>query len=161
MNLYEFIKSNKFRGLTLNLLRRIAIQILQALSFMRRHKIIHCDLKPENILLKQPDRSGIKIIDLGSSCFDSEKLYTYIQSRYYRCPEVILGYSYDMAIDMWSFGCIIFELYTGFPCYPGESEKDQLQRIMEVLGKPDDHIINVHIFLAAMSPNSLAANAAL
>lgn len=51
------------------LIRRFAIQILQALKFQRDHDIIHCDLKPENILLKQPNKSGIKIIDYGSSCF--------------------------------------------------------------------------------------------
>eukprot|EP01017_Pseudomicrothorax_dubius_P016776 TRINITY_DN1898_c0_g1_i1.p1 TRINITY_DN1898_c0_g1~~TRINITY_DN1898_c0_g1_i1.p1 ORF type:complete len:404 (-),score=59.67 TRINITY_DN1898_c0_g1_i1:58-1269(-) len=141
-NLYDFLKANRFRGLSLGLVRRIGIQILQALVFLKKHRIVHCDLKPENILLKSPDRSGVKVVDLGSSCFENEKLYTYIQSRYYRSPEVILGFSYDMAIDVWSFGCIMFELSTGFPLFPGESEKDQLQRIMEVLGRPDDHVIN-------------------
>jgi len=69
MNLYEFIKTNNFQGVSLGLIRRFAIQILQALKFQRDHQLIHCDLKPENILLKQPNKSGIKIIDYGSSCF--------------------------------------------------------------------------------------------
>lgn len=69
MNLYEFIKSNNFQGVSIGLIRRFAIQILQALKFQRDNNIIHCDLKPENILLKQANKSGIKVIDYGSSCF--------------------------------------------------------------------------------------------
>jgi serine/threonine protein kinase len=59
-------------------------------------------------------------------------VYTYIQSRFYRSPEVILGHPYSMAIDMWSLGCIMAELYTGFPLFPGESEVEQIACIMEV-----------------------------
>jgi dual specificity tyrosine-phosphorylation-regulated kinase 2/3/4 len=69
------------------------------------------------------------------------KVYTYIQSRFYRSPEVILGLNYHMAIDMWSLGCILAELYTGYPIFPGENEQDQLACIMEVLGVPDEQII--------------------
>ena len=71
------------------------------------------DLKPENVLLKNPGRSGIKVIDFGSSCFESQRVYSYIQSRFYRAPEVLLGAPYSTAIDMWSFGCILAELATG------------------------------------------------
>ena len=63
-----------------------------------------------------------KVIDFGSSCLVTERLYTYIQSRFYRAPEVILGLPYDTAIDMWSFGCILAELFTGYPLFPGENE---------------------------------------
>lgn len=69
-------------------------------------------------------------------------VYTYIQSRFYRSPEVILGMNYHMAIDMWSLGCILAELYTGFPIFPGENEQEQLSCIMEVLGVPDKEFIN-------------------
>jgi len=69
INLYEFVKANNFQGFTLSLIRRFAIQMLQALKFMRDENIIHCDMKPENILLKSKDKSGIKVIDFGSSCF--------------------------------------------------------------------------------------------
>lgn len=63
-------------------------------------------------------------------CFDI--VYTYVQSRFYRSPEVILGHPYAMAVDMWSLGCIMAELYTGYPLFPGENEVDQLACIMEV-----------------------------
>lgn len=62
----------------------------------------------------------------------SHVVYTYIQSRFYRSPEVILGHPYSMAIDMWSLGCILAELYTGYPLFPGESEVEQIACIMEV-----------------------------
>ena len=78
--------------------------MLQALKFMRDENIIHCDMKPENILLKSKDKSGIKVIDFGSSCFSDQRIYTYIQSRFYRAPEIVLGIPYNFAIDMWSLG---------------------------------------------------------
>lgn len=79
---YEFIKQNNFVGLSLNLVRRFAVQMLVALKYLRRHRLIHCDLKPENVLLRSPHRSAIKVIDFGSSCFTDERIYTYIQSRW-------------------------------------------------------------------------------
>jgi serine/threonine protein kinase len=63
-------------------------QMFTSLRFLQSLRIIHCDLKPENILLKQSNKSGIKIIDFGSSCMENETVYTYIQSRFYRSPEV-------------------------------------------------------------------------
>ncbi|SPQ22218.1 31f800f6-6dd7-413f-9a40-143bde3d0651 [Thermothielavioides terrestris] len=141
MNLYEFIKSNAFRGFSLKMIRRFTKQMLSALNLLKQHKVIHCDLKPENILLRHPLHTEIKVIDFGSSCFENEKVYTYIQSRFYRSPEVILGMSYGMPIDMWSLGCILAELYTGVPIFPGENEQEQLACIMEVFGPPEKHLI--------------------
>src|ERR1700722_16963914 len=113
----------------------------------------------QNGLLRHPAKRALKVIDFGSSCFEHEKsarqsllmlfvnddhlsVYTYIQSRFYRSPEVILGMNYHMAIDMWSLGCILAELYTGFPIFPGENEQEQLSCIMEVLGIPDKDFVN-------------------
>lgn len=141
MNLYEFIKANSFAGFSTLLIRRFAVQTLRCLSIMASAHIVHCDLKPENILLVNPKRSAIKVIDFGSSCNEYEKVYTYIQSRFYRSPEVILGIDYNMAIDMWSLGCILAELHTGYPLFPGENEQDQLACIMEVLGMPDRAVL--------------------
>lgn len=141
MNLYEFIKSNAFRGFSLKLIRRFTKQMLSSLLLLKQHKVIHCDLKPENILLRHPLHSEIKVIDFGSSCFENEKVYTYIQSRFYRSPEVILGMTYGLPIDMWSLGCILAELFTGVPIFPGENEQEQLACIMEVFGPPEKHLI--------------------
>ncbi|KAL1842010.1 hypothetical protein VTJ49DRAFT_6176 [Mycothermus thermophilus] len=141
MNLYEFIKANAFRGFSLKLIRRFTKQMLSSLNLLKQHKVIHCDLKPENILLRHPLHTEIKVIDFGSSCFEHEKVYTYIQSRFYRSPEVILGMNYGLPIDMWSLGCILAELYTGVPIFPGENEQEQLACIMEVFGPPEKHLI--------------------
>ncbi|KAF4613397.1 hypothetical protein G7Y89_g15490 [Cudoniella acicularis] len=94
MNLYEFIKSNAFRGFSLEIVRRFTKQLLSSLLLLKSKRVIHCDLKPENILLAHPMHSEIKVIDFGSSCFENERVYTYIQSRFYRSPEVILGMTY-------------------------------------------------------------------
>ena len=141
MNLYEFIKVHDFKGFSLKLIRRFTKQILNSLVLLKSQKVIHCDLKPENILLAHPAQSEIKVIDFGSSCLENEKVYTYIQSRFYRSPEVILGMTYGMPIDMWSIGCILAELLTGYPIFPGENEQEQLACIMEIFGPPDKHLI--------------------
>ena len=141
MNLYEFIKNTDFRGVSMGLIRRFTIQLLHSLKFIKDQEIIHWDLKPENILLKTPTKSGIKIIDFGSSWFSDEIVYTYIQSRFYRAPEIMLGIPYWAAIDMWSFGCIVAELHWGLPLFPGESENEQMSLLMEVIGVPNNIVI--------------------
>lgn len=143
-NLYDLIRNTHFRGVSLNLMRKFAQQIVHALVFLSspRVGVIHCDLKPENILLKNPKRTGLKIIDFGSSCKIGRTMYPYIQSRFYRSPEVLLGLPYDQSIDMWSFGCIMYELHTGDPIFNGSSEQDQMFKITEVCGMPPDHMLN-------------------
>lgn len=143
LNLYEFIKVNGFQKIKLSLVARFAVQILLGLQYSFSLNIIHCDLKPENILLKNPNKSGIKIIDFGSGCYENERLYTYIQSRFYRAPEIMLGIPYSCSIDMWSFACIIVEIHIGYPLFPGENEQEQFFRIMEVLGLPPAEMLQM------------------
>ena len=73
--------------------------------------------------------------------FKINKIYTYIQSRFYRAPEIILGIPYTTAIDMWSFGWIVYELYTGVPLFQGESEAEQMHYIMQIKGIPPSSVI--------------------
>ena len=140
VNLYELIKQNQFRGLSTNLVRVFVSQILDCLVVLSRARIIHCDLKPENILLKNLETPAIKVIDFGSACHENQTVYTYIQSRFYRSPEVLLGLPYTSSIDMWSLGCIAAELFLGLPLFPGSSEYNQISRIVEVLGVPPSHM---------------------
>ncbi|RKO94373.1 kinase-like domain-containing protein, partial [Blyttiomyces helicus] len=144
INMYEWLKAGGFRGVHLGVIKRFTVQILQCLQLLAGSKIVHCDLKPEVRLDFDPSQPGytIKVIDFGSSCFENEKVYTYVQSRFYRSPEVILGISYNVAIDMWSLGCILAELYTGYPLFPGENEQEQLACIMEVKGAPDLELVD-------------------
>ena len=140
-NLYEIIQLNNFNGLNLLTIRNYIIELLFSLMFLRRLKIIHCDLKPENILIVPNNNNKIKIIDFGSSCFQYEIMYSYIQSRFYRAPEVILDLGYNYEIDIWSLGCIVCELYTGTPIFPGSDEMEQINYIMKFLGIPPKYFI--------------------
>ncbi|XP_065186502.1 dual specificity tyrosine-phosphorylation-regulated kinase 1B-like [Sycon ciliatum] len=143
-NLFDLLRNTNFRGVSLNLTRKFAHQLITALLFLStpEMQVIHCDLKPENILLCNPKRSGIKIVDFGSSCQLGQRVYQYIQSRFYRSPEVLLGVQYDMAIDMWSLGCILVEMHTGEPLFSGQNEVDQLYKIIEVLGIPTQSLLD-------------------
>lgn len=134
LNLYELLKNTQFVGVSLHLIRKFAKQILKSLQFLARPDVdvIHCDLKPENILLRNPKRSGVKVIDFGSSCRSDKRMYPYIQSRFYRSPEVLLGLPYTVAIDMWSLGCILLEMHTGEPLFSGSDQFDQMQKIVKV-----------------------------
>ncbi|TVY71372.1 Dual specificity protein kinase [Lachnellula suecica] len=143
VNLYELIKQNQFRGLSTTLVRVFAQQLLNGLSLLNKARLIHCDLKPENILLKNLESPIIKIIDFGSACDERQTVYTYIQSRFYRSPEVLLGLPYSSAIDMWSLGCIVVELFLGLPLFPGSSEYNQVSRIVEMLGNPPNWMLEM------------------
>jgi dual specificity tyrosine-phosphorylation-regulated kinase 1 len=144
LNLYELLKNTQFSGVSLNLIRKFAKQVLKALSFLARPDVdvIHCDLKPENILLRHPKKSGVKVIDFGSSCRSNKRMYSYIQSRFYRSPEVILGLPYGVAIDMWSLGCILAEMHTGEPVFSGSDQFDQMQKIVKILGMIPNSMLN-------------------
>ena len=147
ISLYDAIRENEYNGLPLMMIRNIATQILKSLKFLSEHSIIHCDLKPENILLKERLNSEIKLIDLGSSCFCSDNMYAYIQSRFYRAPEIILGIPFTCEIDIWSLGCILFELHEGVPLFAGKDEAEQLSLMIETNGDLPIFMIAVDSYL--------------
>lgn len=109
---------------------------MKALKFLEDRQIIHCDLKPENILICDAEAQKLKIVDFGSGCKTDQQVYTYVQSRFYRAPEVVLRIPYTTKVDIWSLGCIVAELFTGEPLFPGNNEQELLEYIMEVKGIP-------------------------
>mmetsp|Transcript_67232 Transcript_67232/g.161113 ORF Transcript_67232/g.161113 Transcript_67232/m.161113 type:complete len:1051 (-) Transcript_67232:128-3280(-) len=134
-NLFDVLRQNNFKPFPMLLIRELTRQLLKAMNCLANANIIHCDLKPENVLLsstKHPIK--VKLCDLGSACLRHAQVSSYIQSRFYRSPEVLLGMRYTSAIDMWSLGCICGELFLGLPIFPGVSQYDQIRRIIEVLG---------------------------
>ncbi|CAG4976454.1 unnamed protein product [Colias eurytheme] len=144
-NLYDFLKQNKFSPLPLKYIRPILQQVLTALLKLKQLGLIHADLKPENIMLVEPARQPyrVKVIDFGSASHVSKAVCnTYLQSRYYRAPEIILGLAFCEAIDMWSLGCVVAELFLGWPLYPGSSEYDQIRYISQTQGLPTEHMLN-------------------
>ncbi|XP_039891719.1 homeodomain-interacting protein kinase 3-like [Simochromis diagramma] len=144
-NLYDFLKQNKFSPLPLKIIRPILQQVATALKKLKSLGLIHADLKPENIMLVDPSRQPyrVKVIDFGSASHVSKAVCsTYLQSRYYRAPEIILGLPFCEAIDMWSLGCVIAELFLGWPLYPGALEYDQIRYISQTQGLPPEQLLN-------------------
>ncbi|KAM9422835.1 homeodomain-interacting protein kinase 3 isoform 7-T8 [Salvelinus alpinus] len=145
-NLYDFLKQNKFSPLPLKVIRPVLQQVATALKKLKTMGLIHADLKPENIMLVDPVRQPyrVKVIDFGSASHVSKAVCsTYLQSRYYRAPEIILGLPFCEAIDMWSLGCVIAELFLGWPLYPGALEYDQIRYVSQTQGLPGEHLLNV------------------
>ncbi|KAK8843784.1 hypothetical protein M9Y10_024856 [Tritrichomonas musculus] len=151
-NLYEFSKSTMHsQPMSSSQIKAIAFDVLNGLAFIHRNYVVHCDLKPENILVASSNSNSnsnsnslkVKIIDFGSSCYIGRQRQLYIQSRFYRAPEVILGIPYGPPMDVWSCACIIAELMNGGkPLFPGTDEAEQLEMYMEVFGLPPRDVID-------------------
>lgn len=122
-------------GINLKAIRAYARQMFLALSHLKKCEVLHADLKPDNILVNQ-ERSHLKICDLGTaSKAEDAEVTPYLVSRFYRAPEVILGMPFDYAIDMWSIGCTLFELYTGRILFAGGDNNQMLRVMQECRGK--------------------------
>lgn len=113
-------------------------QLLRAINYVKKLKLSHRDVKPQNIMINTKNQQLV-LCDFGSAkrMNPGESSLSYICSRYYRAPELLLGQEfYDYKIDVWSVGCVIAELYQGVPIFPGKSSQDQFFRIASIIGKP-------------------------
>ena len=135
------------QDLTADHIQYFVYQILRGLLFMHSANVIHRDIKPSNLLLVyfyfikfQNKACDLQICDLGLArgyVEEEEEKTEYVVTRWYRAPEVILNASeYSKAVDIWSVGCIMAELFGRQPLFPGEDFLDQVQRIISVLGTP-------------------------
>ncbi|KAK0143297.1 Serine/threonine-protein kinase MAK [Merluccius polli] len=134
-NLYQLMKDRENKMFTENEIRNIMFQVTSGLAFVHKHGFFHRDMKPENLLCMGPEL--IKIADFGLAReIRSRPPYTdYVSTRWYRAPEVLLRSStYSSPIDLWAVGCIMAELYTLRPLFPGNSEVDEIFKICQVLG---------------------------
>jgi mitogen-activated protein kinase 15 len=120
----------------------IIYQVLKCLKYMHSAQILHRDLKPSNLLLNS--ECHVKVADFGlARSLDTKDpdtiplLTDYVATRWYRAPEILLGSNkYTKGVDMWSMGCILAELLLGKPVFPGTSTLNQLDRVMELIGRP-------------------------
>eukprot|EP00210_Caulerpa_lentillifera_P004057 g3870.t1 len=135
MNLRELTKKfGRDVGLSLDGVGHFTAQLLVALKHLKMNKILHADIKPDNILVNEKF-SRVKLCDFGSAMEDwSTEITPYVCSRFYRPPEVILGLEYSYGMDMWSLGCVIYEMFTGQYLFPGRSNNAMLKLMMDVKG---------------------------
>ena len=145
-NLYQSLQHNHLQGISLNSINFIIKQLLEAIEQVHSLGIIHCDIKPENVLVKikldkEKSDINIKLTDFGTACLKNMIIYSQVQSLFYRAPEVILGIPYTQAIDIWSIGLVTVELFLGKPLIPGYSEYDQLKKIINIIGKIPDSML--------------------
>ncbi|KAM4665094.1 MAPK/MAK/MRK overlapping kinase isoform 2-T2 [Discoglossus pictus] len=140
MNIYELIRGRR-HPLPENKIRNYMYQLCKSLEHIHRNGIFHRDVKPENILIKQ---DVLKLGDFGScrSVFSRQPYTEYISTRWYRAPECLLtdGY-YTYKMDIWSAGCVFFEISSLHPLFPGSNELDQIAKIHDVIGTPSARIL--------------------
>ncbi|XP_069853647.1 MAPK/MAK/MRK overlapping kinase isoform X2 [Dipodomys merriami] len=135
MNIYELIRGRR-HPLSERRIMHYMYQLCKSLDHMHRNGIFHRDVKPENILIKQ---DVLKLGDFGScrSVYSKQPYTEYISTRWYRAPECLLTdgfYTYKM--DLWSAGCVFYEIASLQPLFPGDNELDQISKIHDVIGTP-------------------------
>ncbi|XP_038632493.1 MAPK/MAK/MRK overlapping kinase-like isoform X6 [Scyliorhinus canicula] len=150
MNIYELIRGRR-NPLPEGKIKSYMYQLCKSLDYMHRNGIFHRDVKPENILIKQ---NLLKLADFGScrSVFSKQPYTEYISTRWYRAPECLLtdGY-YSFKMDIWSTGCVFYEITSLQPLFPGSNEVDQIAKIHEVIGTPNSETLRKFKQTRAMS----------
>ncbi|XP_021939745.1 dual specificity protein kinase CLK2 isoform X4 [Zootermopsis nevadensis] len=151
LSVFDFLKDNNYQPYPLDAVRHVAYQLCYSVKFLHDNKLTHTDLKPENILFVDSDfeicynskkkrdirrvkRTDVRLIDFGSATFDHEHHSTIVSTRHYRAPEVILELGWSQPCDVWSIGCIIFELYLGITLFQTHDNREHLAMMERILG---------------------------
>ena len=146
---FDFMETDLHSVIKAGILKRvhkqfIIYQLLKGLKYIHSGEIIHRDLKPSNILINS--ECHIKICDFGLARSvigtDDEEdtiMTEYVATRWYRAPEIVLGSNkYSKKVDIWSVGCILAELINEKALFPGKSTFNQIELILDVIGKPSN-----------------------
>ncbi|GBP14976.1 hypothetical protein EVAR_6626_1 [Eumeta japonica] len=153
-SVFDFLKDNNYQPYPLEQVRHISYQLIYSVLFLHDNKLTHTDLKPENILfvdsdyevvnvyttskkkhdLRRVKRSDVRLIDFGSATFDHEHHSTIVSTRHYRAPEVILELGWSQPCDVWSIGCIMFELHLGITLFQTHDNREHLAMMERILG---------------------------
>ncbi|XP_070508694.1 uncharacterized protein [Chironomus tepperi] len=151
LSVFDFLRENNYEPYPMDHVRHISYQLCYAVKFLHENKLTHTDLKPENILFMSSDYStsfharknreirrvkstDIRLIDFGSATFDHEHHSTIVSTRHYRAPEVILELGWAQPCDVWSIGCIMFELYLGITLFQTHDNREHLAMMERILG---------------------------
>ncbi|KAL1509507.1 hypothetical protein ABEB36_004225 [Hypothenemus hampei] len=152
LSVFDFLKDNNYQPYPLDQVRHIGYQLCYSVKFLHDNKLTHTDLKPENILfvdsdfdlvynskkrkdVKRVKRTDVRLIDFGSATFDHEHHSTIVSTRHYRAPEVILELGWSQPCDVWSIGCILFELYLGITLFQTHDNREHLAMMQRILGE--------------------------
>jgi serine/threonine protein kinase len=121
-------------------IKSFMFQLLNGVAFCHERHVLHRDLKPQNLLINR--KGELKLADFGLARAFGIPVNTFsneVVTLWYRAPDVLLGSrSYDTSIDIWSAGCIMAEMFTGRPLFPGQQNEDQLVRIFRLMGTPSE-----------------------
>jgi len=140
-DLKKYMDTNGDRG-ALNpiTIKSFMHQLLQGIDFCHTNRVLHRDLKPQNLLINS--KGQLKLGDFGLARAFGIPVNTFsneVVTLWYRAPDVLLGSrTYNTSIDIWSAGCIMAEMYTGRPLFPGTTNEDQLVRIFRIMGTPSE-----------------------
>jgi cyclin-dependent kinase 2 len=141
-DLKQYMDSCRPKSIPMSLARSYLYQLISGVAFCHSHGILHRDLKPQNLLIDQEGHLKLADFGLARSFGVPPRAYTHeVVTLWYRAPEILLGARrYQMAIDVWSIGCIFAEMCNGKPLFPGDSEIDELFRIFRTMGTPNETI---------------------
>jgi len=141
MDLKKYIDTTKGM-IDPKLVRSYTYQICSGIDFCHSRRIVHRDLKPQNLLINSDGLIKLADFGLGRAFGIPIRAYTHeVVTLWYRCPEVLLGCKrYACGIDTWSIGCIFAEMASKKPLFQGDSEIDELFKIFQKLGTPDNEI---------------------